>query len=123
MIDHVGFNVSDIAASKRFYEAALRPLGYSIALEWEEHVGFGTGEGGPDFWISLRGEPTATAHLALVAPDRAAVDAFHEAAVAAGGKDNGPPGLRPHYHEHYYGAYVTDPDGNNVEAVCHEPEG
>ena len=123
MIDHVGFNVSDIAASKRFYEAALRPLGYSIALEWEEHVGFGTGEGSPDFWISRRGEPTATAHLALVAPDRATVDAFHEAAVAAGGTDNGPPGLRPHYHEHYYGAYVTDPDGNNVEAVCHRPEG
>jgi catechol 2,3-dioxygenase-like lactoylglutathione lyase family enzyme len=122
MIDHVGFNVSDIDASKRFYEAALRPLGYSAALEFKEHVGFGTGEGSPDFWISLRGEPTATAHLAFVAPDRATVDAFYEAAIAAGGTDNGPPGLRPHYHEHYYGAYVTDPDGNNVEAVAHAPE-
>ena len=123
MIDHVGFNVSDLAAAKRFYEAALRPLGYSVAMEWEDqHVGFGTGEGGPDFWISRRGEPTQTAHVALRAPNRAAVDAFHAAAVEAGGTDNGPPGERPHYHEHYYGAYVTDPDGNNVEAVCHDPE-
>ena len=92
MIDHVGFNVSERARPRRgSTRRRSASLGYSVAVEWEEHVGFGTGEGGPDFWISKRGEPTTTAHVALRAPDRAAVDEFHRAAVAAGGTDNGPP--------------------------------
>jgi len=114
--------VSDLEASRRFYTEALRPLGYAPIMEFDGKVAFGTGEGGGNHWIALRGEPTTTAHIAFRAPDRAAVDAFHGAAVAAGGRDNGAPGLRPHYHETYYGAFVLDPDGNNVEAVCHAPE-
>ena len=90
--------------------------------EWEEHVGFQAGDGGPDFWVSRRGGPAGTGtHVCFRARGRETVEAFHTAALAAGGTDNGPPGLRPHYHEHYYGAYVFDPDGNNVEAVCHAP--
>ena len=119
MIDHVGIDVSDLEASKAFYEQALAPLGYENRSEYPEAVGFGAEH--PDFWISNRGTP-GTAHIAIRVDSRAAVDAFHEAAVAAGGTDNGAPGLRPHYHETYYGAYVLDPDGNNVEAVCHSPE-
>jgi catechol 2,3-dioxygenase-like lactoylglutathione lyase family enzyme len=120
VIDHVGINVSDIEASKRFYQAALAPLGYVQARDFGEAVGFAK-DGKPDFWIETRGTP-GTVHVAIVSPDRAAVNAFHEAAVAAGGTDNGAPGLRPQYHETYYGAYVLDADGNNVEAVCHAPE-
>jgi catechol 2,3-dioxygenase-like lactoylglutathione lyase family enzyme len=119
MIDHVGVNVSDLDASRAFYEQALAPLGYAVAIEYEEHLGFGAPF--PDFWISRRGEATAPAHVAFRAESREVVDAFHAAALAAGGRDNGAPGPRPHYHEHYYGAYVLDPDGNNVEAVCHQP--
>jgi catechol 2,3-dioxygenase-like lactoylglutathione lyase family enzyme len=99
VIDHVVLNVRDAAACKSFYSAALEPLGYSIALDWGEHVGFGAPR--PDFWISHRGEPSAPAHVCFRAPDRTTVDAFHEAALAAGGRDNGPPGVRPHCHEHY----------------------
>jgi catechol 2,3-dioxygenase-like lactoylglutathione lyase family enzyme len=120
VIDHVGINVSDLESSKRFYEAALAPLGYEKLMEFPEAVGFGA-PGKPDLWIATRGK-AGTVHVAIHSGDRAAVDAFHEAAVAAGGTDNGPPGLRPHYHEGYYGAYVLDPDGHNVEAVCHSPE-
>ena len=121
MIDHVGLRVSDYAASKAFYVAALGPLGYEVVLEFEGHAG-GLGVGGkPDFWI-VEGTPPATlVHVAFASPDRPTVDAFHATALAAGGQDNGAPGLRPHYHEHYYGAFVIDPDGNNVEAVCHLP--
>ena len=118
-IDHVTLDVSEYPRSKQFYEQALKPLGYELVMEFGEAGGFGEG-GKPDFWVSQRGEPT-TAHIALVAADRAAVDQFHEAAMAAGATDNGAPGLRPHYHENYYGAYVIDPDGNNIEAVCHMP--
>jgi len=120
VIDHVGIDVSDIESAKGFYEQALAPLGYTKLSEFPEAVGFGEA-GKPDFWVAQRGKP-GTSHVALRARDRATVDAFHEAALAAGGTDNGPPGLRPHYHETYYGAFVLDPEGNNVEAVCHAPE-
>ena len=120
MIDHVSLHVSDVARSKAFYAEALRPLGYEVVMEFDSVAGFGV-QGKPDFWIG-GGEPTAPIHVAFASPDRATVDAFHEAALAAGAKDNGPPGLRPHYHEQYYGAFVHDPDGNNVEAVCHRAE-
>jgi catechol 2,3-dioxygenase-like lactoylglutathione lyase family enzyme len=121
MIDHVTANVTDFAQAKGFYEQTLAPLGYSVQMEFEGAAGFGTGEGIPDFWISSSPERGAT-HVAISAKDRAAVDAFYEASTAAGGKDNGAPGLRPQYHENYYAAYVHDPDGNNLEAVCHRPE-
>ena len=121
MIDHVTANVSDFDRAKGFYVQSLAPLGYSIQMEFEGAAGFGTGEGIPDFWISSSPERGAT-HVAIGAKDRAAVDAFYEAATAAGGKDNGAPGLRPHYHDNYYATYVHDPDGNNLEAVCHRPE-
>jgi catechol 2,3-dioxygenase-like lactoylglutathione lyase family enzyme len=121
MIDHVTANVSDFEQAKRFYDQALSPLGYSLQMDLEGAAGFGTGEGIPDFWIGASPERGAT-HVAFSANDRATVDAFFEAATAAGGKDNGAPGLRPHYHESYYAAYVHDVDGNNIEAVCHRPE-
>jgi catechol 2,3-dioxygenase-like lactoylglutathione lyase family enzyme len=121
MIDHVTATVGDFQAAKTFYARALAPLGYSVQMELEDHAGFGTGEGIPDFWIGSSPEHGST-HIAFSASDRAAVDAFYEAAMAAGGKDNGPPGLRPHYHETYYAAYVHDADGNNIEAVTHRPE-
>ena len=121
MIDHVTANVGDFEGAKRFYEQALAPLGYSVQMEFKGATGFGTGEGIPDFWIGSSPERGAT-HVAFSASDRATVDAFFEAAIAAGGKDNGSPGLRPHVHESYYAAYVHDADDNNVEAVCHRPE-
>src|SRR5919202_6623703 len=121
MIDHVTANVSDFDTAKDFYGKALAPLGYSVQMEFPGAAGFGTGEGIPDFWIGTREERGAT-HVAFSARDRATVDAFYEAAIAAGGKDNGAPGLRPHYHESYYAAFVHDADGNNIEAVSHRPE-
>jgi catechol 2,3-dioxygenase-like lactoylglutathione lyase family enzyme len=121
MIDHVTANVGDLERAKRFYEQTLAPLGYSVHMEFEGAVGFGSGEGIPDFWLGSR-EERGAAHVAFSARDRATVDAFFEAALAAGATDNGAPGLRPHYHETYYAAYVHDPDGNNIEAVCHRPE-
>lgn len=121
MIDHVTANISDFAQAKSFYEKALAPLGYTVQAEFEGMaVGFGTGEGIPDFWIGSSDERGAM-HVAFSASDRGAVDAFYEAAVAAGGTDNGAPGVREHYHENYYAAFVHDADGNNVEAVCHLP--
>ena len=122
MIDHVTLNVRDFEASRRFYAEALRPLGYSVQFEGEAYAALGTGEGVADVWISQRGEASAPVHVALQSPDRASVNAFYEAAIGAGGADNGAPGLRAHYHESYYAAYVHDPDGNNIEAVCHAPE-
>ena len=121
MIDHVTANVGDIERGKGFYAQALEPLGYKLAMEFPGAAGFGSGEGIPDFWLGSNEERGAT-HVAFSAPDRAAVDAFYEAAIAAGGKDNGAPGLRPQYHETYYAAYVHDADGNNIEAVTHRPE-
>jgi catechol 2,3-dioxygenase-like lactoylglutathione lyase family enzyme len=123
MIDHVGISVSDFSASKDFYRAALQPLGYELLVEMPEVGPFaGFGENGkPDFWIE-QGSPAPKLHVALLAKDRATVDAFYKAAMSAGAKDNGAPGPRPIYHEHYYGAFVLDLDGHNVEAVCHAPE-
>ena len=126
MIDHIGFPVSDYDRSMAFYTAALAPLGYGLIMEVEqtEHdakaAGFGT-DGKPDFWIGGEGGIGKPLHIAIVATDRAAVDAFYRAALAAGGQDNGAPGLRAHYHPTYYGAFVRDPDGHNIEAVCHAP--
>jgi catechol 2,3-dioxygenase-like lactoylglutathione lyase family enzyme len=128
MIDHVGFPVSDYERSKAFYGKALAPLGYTLIMEiaadrtesGSPAAGFGK-DGKPDFWIGGEGGLKGIVHVAIAADDRRAVDAFHRAALAAGGKDNGGPGLRPQYHSSYYGAFVLDPDGHNVEAVCHAP--
>jgi catechol 2,3-dioxygenase-like lactoylglutathione lyase family enzyme len=118
MIDHTGLTVSNIATSKAFYVAALAPLGYAVLMEWEQYAGFGVPPK-PEFWIG-EGEPNVPPiHVAFRAESRAQVEAFYKAAIAAGGKDNGAPGLRPHYHANYYGAFVLDPDGHNIEAVCH----
>ena len=129
MIDHVGFPVSDYTRSKAFYEKALAPLGYLAIMEVQQNehdakaCGFGFGPSGkPDFWIGGEGGLDKPVHVAIAAKNRAAVDAFYQAAIAAGGKANGAPGLRPHYHANYYGAFVLDPDGHNIEAVCHTPE-
>jgi catechol 2,3-dioxygenase-like lactoylglutathione lyase family enzyme len=121
MIDHVTLNVRDLDACKAFYEQALRPLGYELTMEFPEGCGFG-GEEKPDFFLAQRGEPSAPVHVAFRSGDDKSVDAFHEAALAAGGRDNGQPGYRRVYHEHYYGAYVLDPEGNNIEAVTHGSE-
>ncbi|MET0671089.1 MAG: VOC family protein [Xanthobacteraceae bacterium] len=128
MIDHIGFAVSDYERAKAFYAKALAPLGYTLITEIGAHqtkagapaAGFGTG-GKPDFWIGGEGKLEKPLHVAIVAKDRASVDAFHREALAASGKDNGAPGLRPQYHPNYYGAFVLDPDGHNIEAVCHMP--
>jgi catechol 2,3-dioxygenase-like lactoylglutathione lyase family enzyme len=127
MIDHVGFPVSDYARAKAFYTAALKPLGYTLIMEVTAErtgttaaAGFGK-DGKPDFWIGAEGGLGRPMHIAVTSQDRAGVDAFHRAALAAGGKDNGAPGLRPQYHPNYYGAFVLDPDGHNIEAVCHAP--
>lgn len=127
MIDHIGFPVSDYARAKAFYATALAPLGYSLIMEvtqqerpGEGAAGFGA-DGKPDFWIGGEGALNKPVHIAIVAKDRPTVDAFYKAAIAAGGRDNGAPGIRAHYHPNYYGAFVLDPDGHNIEAVCHGP--
>ena len=118
MFDHVGFRVRTLEASRKFYLAALAPLGFGVAMEGNFGVGLGQ-DGKPELWLSP-GDPAASPlHIAFAARNRAEVDAFHAAALAAGGKDNGAPGLRPHYHPNYYGAFAIDPDGHNIEAVCH----
>ena len=117
MLDHIGLAVSDFNKSKRFFEQALAPLGYKVLMEFDGAAGFGL-EGKPDFWIA-KGKPAAT-HVAFAASARDVVDKFHKAATAAGGHDNGKPGIRKEYHPSYYGAFVHDPDGNNIEAVCHK---
>jgi catechol 2,3-dioxygenase-like lactoylglutathione lyase family enzyme len=128
MIDHTGLVVSDFRKSKAFYSSALAPLGYSVLMEITpeqtdgkyEGAGFGVAPK-PDFWIG-RGKPNVPPiHVCFRADTRAIVDAFYKAAIAAGGRDNGGPGIRPHYHPNYYGAFVLDPDGHNIEAVCHTP--
>ena len=127
MIDHLGINVSDFDAAKAFYDKALAPLGASLLyMVPPEYTGGkkigGYGRDRPVFWLHEASPAGPGRHYAFTARNRAEVDAFHAAALAAGGKDNGGPGLRPHYHPDYYGAFVLDPDGNNVEAVCHAPE-
>jgi catechol 2,3-dioxygenase-like lactoylglutathione lyase family enzyme len=127
MIDHTGVLVSRPDVSRRFYEQALAPLGYAVLMVVPTEftngrvvLGYGVAPKA-DFWLA-EGDPNEPrVHIAFRADSRAQVDAFHRAALAAGGKDNGAPGLRPHYHEHYYGAFVLDPDGHNIEAVCHQP--
>lgn len=127
MIDHTGVVVSDFEKSKAFYSAALLVIGYSLLMELPASLtghadvaGFGEPPK-PDFWISKGLPNNPPVHVAFRAATRAHVDAFYKAAVAAGGRDNGPPGLRLHYHTNYYGAFVLDPDGHNIEAVCHMP--
>ena len=129
MLDHIGLAVSDIRRSEAFYTAALKPLGITKLYEYgpdrTDSGGTAIGLGKdmmPFFWIGDNERTGEGTHVAFTAPDRAAVDAFYEAAIATGGKDNGPPGLRPKYHPNYYGAFVLDPDGINVEAVSHRPE-
>ncbi len=122
MLDHLGIQVRDLPASLAFYDAVLAPLGARRMLEYPEAVGYGSTT--PDFWLSPLGgqESGVESHIAFVAPDRAAVQAFHDAAVATGAEVLHAPKLWPEYHETYFGAFVRDPDGNNVEAVCHKPE-
>jgi catechol 2,3-dioxygenase-like lactoylglutathione lyase family enzyme len=128
MLDHTGIAVSDLKKSKRFYEQAFGPLSIALMVEVTAeqsggggHAGFGK-NGKAFFWIGDGGRAGGPAHFAFTADSRAFVDEFHRAALAAGGTDNGAPGLRTYYHPNYYGAFVLDPDGNNVEAVCHRPE-
>ena len=125
MLDHIGLDVSDIARSKAFYEAALKPLGYRVLRQIREAgttvVMFGDSDE-PDFVIADKDRPGAANHVAFRSHTCAQVDAFHQAALAAGGCDNDPPGLRPDYGPTYYAAFVLDPDGFNIEAVCHGSE-
>jgi len=127
VLDHIGFSVSDYERAKAFYLKALAPLEYGLVLEVaqteNEHPAAGFGVAGkPDFWIGGEGRINHPIHIALAAKDRGSVDEFYRAGIAAGGKDNGPPGLRPHYHPNYYAAFILDPDGHNIEAVCHAPK-
>jgi catechol 2,3-dioxygenase-like lactoylglutathione lyase family enzyme len=129
MIDHTGIRVVDVERSKAFYSQALAPLGYSILHQFPGAAGFGIAEGdgraldpGGDFWVILDEPSVPRNHIAFSAANRAAVDAFYAAAIAAGGKDNGAPGIRTMYHPAYYAAFVYDPDGYNIEAVCHAPQ-
>ena len=128
MIDHTGLTVSDFGRSKTFYARALAPIGYELLMEFpaaltgdSDVAGFGVPPK-PDFWIAAGNPNVPPIHVAFRVTSRTAVDAFYNAAIAAGGRDNGAPGLRPHYHPNYYGAFVLDPDGHNIEAVCHEPK-
>jgi catechol 2,3-dioxygenase-like lactoylglutathione lyase family enzyme len=121
MFDHIGFGVTDLEASKAFFLKALAPLGVEVVMEGPYGVGIGS-KRKPSLWLHAAKGTPAPLHLAFAAPSRRAVDVFHAAAIAAGGRDNGPPGLRPHYHANYYGAFVIGPDGHNIEAVCHQPE-
>ncbi|MDX3934853.1 MULTISPECIES: VOC family protein [Stenotrophomonas] len=127
MLDHVGIRCADFARSLAFFQQALAPLGISVVMQVSaaqtgdhDHAGFGR-TGKPDFWIGNAPGAHGGVHVAFSAGRRADVDAFHRAALAAGGTDNGAPGIREHYHPDYYGAFVLDPDGNNIEAVCHHP--
>lgn len=119
MIDHVKLAVADLAASRAFYERALAPLGIAVLREYPGAIGLGA-DGKPFFWLAA-GPASGPCHVAFASADHAGVDAFHREALAAGGTDHGAPGPRPRYHPGYYGAFVLDPDGNNVEAVCHRP--
>lgn len=126
VLDHISLNVGDFARAKSFYAAALKPLGFALMMEFPASVtgsvdvaGFGV-DGKPFFWIAAGGRQTPHTHIAFGANSRGEVDAFFKAALAAGGKDNGPPGIRSRYHPDYYGAFVLDPEGHNIEGVCHQ---
>ncbi|MBR0649053.1 VOC family protein [Roseomonas terrae] len=128
MLDHIGIDVSDIDGSKRFYAAVLGPLGYVMTKDMGEAAGFGVPDGekkssdpAGEFWIAKGNPQPPLVHVAFSAMTRGAVDDFHKAALAAGGRDNGGPGLREKYHPDYYAAFILDPDGYNIEAVCHLP--
>ncbi len=128
MLDHITFGVTDFARSAEFYTRAFAPLGvkrlYDVPPEYSGGVSStGYGDSRPWFWIVEQDATRGKLHIALTAKSRAIVDAFYAEAIAAGGRDNGAPGLRPHYHENYYGAFVLDADGHNIEAVCHLPAG
>ncbi len=120
MIDHFTLKVSDASKSKAFYAAALKPLGYRVAMEFGAYCGLGVA-GKPDFWLTQDPDNVRSMHFAFQSKDRKAVDGFYAAAVSAGGRDNGAPGVRKDYHPSYYAAFVLDPDGHNVEVVCHAP--
>ena len=128
MLDHIGISVADFERSTAFYTKALAPLSIALMMEVSAaqsgagaHAGFGN-DGKPFFWIGTGARPSGRIHIAFAAPRRSDVEAFYRAAIDAGGTDNGSPGPRPHYHASYFGAFVLDPDGNNIEAVCHKPE-
>ena len=128
MIDHITFGVSDFARSTAFYDKAFAALGvrrlFDVPKDHTNGINVtGYGDDRPRFWLAEENPTSGMMHIALVATSRTAVDAFHAAAIGAGGTDNGPPGLRPHYHPDYYAAFVLDPDGHNIEAVCHAPDG
>jgi len=120
MIDHVSINTNNFAKAKEFYAKALAPLGYKVMMEFAEWSVAGLGSSSPDLWINAKGT-TMQQHVALVANDKATVDAFYKEGLAAGGSDNGAPGYRKDYSPGYYGAFLLDPDGNNIEAVFHDP--
>ena len=120
MFDHLGFGVTNLAESKAFFLKAFEPLGVTVAMEGPYGVGMGQNNK-PSLWLYESQEAPAHLHIALTAENRKQVQEFYRAALAAGGKDNGAPGLRPHYHPNYYGAFVIGPDGHNIEAVCHKP--
>ena len=123
ILDHVGIKVSDLDRSLPFYREALATLGISVLADFsmgrERHVGFGKEH--PSFWLSNGAQGRGETHVAFIAASRAEVEAFYSVALSMGGRDNGAPGLRAHYHPNYYGAFVLDPDGHNIEAVCHAP--
>jgi len=121
MLDHVSLRVQDFSRALAFYKAALAPIGYTVTMEYPGGAGLGE-PGKPDLWISATDKAPHPTHIAF-RTDRARVDAFHAAALAAGGTDNGAPGVRTDYHPNYYAAFVFDPEGNNIEAVCHQPPG
>jgi catechol 2,3-dioxygenase-like lactoylglutathione lyase family enzyme len=119
VIDHIGIRTAELEILSRFYEQALTPLGWRKLVEFSGGAAFGRGAQ-PVLWISNSGNPPSSIHVAILAESRAAVDAFYNAAIAAGARDNGKPAVRTEYHSSYYAAFVTDPDGNNFEAVCHD---
>jgi catechol 2,3-dioxygenase-like lactoylglutathione lyase family enzyme len=126
MLDHIGIRVSDLGRARAFYDAALKPIGIEVRhVVGKELTGtfevLGYGDERPFFWVTQDARATAPLHVAFTVPTRALVDAFHAAGLAAGGRDNGGPGVRAHYHPTYYGAFILDPDGHNIEAVCHAP--
>lgn len=125
MIDHIGIEVSDYEKSKKFYEQILAPLGYILIMEVQGYAGFGSNENsGPiaEFWMHQGTSPAKSLHICFKAKNRKAVDEFYQTAINAGAKDNGKPGIREMYHENYYGAFILDSDGHNIEAVCHHAE-